>query len=91
MAVNAQKRPKSAVPAVWHGPCYTSCNRNAAARNISQGANTMFNMNEWKQGLVAAFAALILTTTAVGAAVGPAEAVDGPILAAASIDSTVRG
>jgi hypothetical protein len=51
----------------------------------------MFNMNEIKQGLVAAVAALILTTTAVGAAVGPAEMVDGPVLAAHQIDGTVRG
>ena len=51
----------------------------------------MFNMNELKQGLVAAVAALILTATAVGAAVGPAETVDGPILAAALADGTVRG
>ena len=52
----------------------------------------MFNMNEIKQGVVAAIAALVLTATAVGAAVGPAEAVDGPILAAAhQIDGTARG
>jgi hypothetical protein len=62
-----------------------------AARKQFQGADTMFNMNEFKQGLVAAVAALILTATAVGAAVGPAEAVDRPVLAAASVDGIVRG
>jgi hypothetical protein len=62
-----------------------------AARKQFQGANHMFNFSEIKQGLVAALAALVLTATAVGAAVGPAEAVDGPVLAAASVDGTVRG
>ncbi len=40
---------------------------------------------------VAAIAAVILTATAVGAAVGPAEAVGGPVLAAAQTDGTLRG
>jgi hypothetical protein len=52
----------------------------------------MFNSTDLKQGIVAAIAALILTTTAVGAAVGPAEAVAGPLVAAATqTDGTVRG
>jgi hypothetical protein len=51
----------------------------------------MFNMSEIKQGLVAAVAALVLTATAVGAAVGPAEMVQGPVLASVQIDGTVRG
>ena len=52
----------------------------------------MFNMNELKQGLVAAVAALVLTATAVGAAVGPAEAGNGTLFAAAhQIDGTARG
>ena len=52
----------------------------------------MFKMNELKQGVVAAVAALVLTATAVGAAVGPAEAVNGSVFAAAhQIDGTVRG
>jgi hypothetical protein len=33
----------------------------------------MFNISQFKEGLVAAIAAVILTATAVGAAVGPAE------------------
>ena len=46
---------------------------------------------KFTQGLVAAFAALVLTATAVGAAVGPAEAVQGPILAAATqADASAR-
>ena len=52
----------------------------------------MFNMNEIKQGVVAAIAALVLTATAVGAAVGPAEAGNGTLFAAAQqIDGTARG
>lgn len=51
----------------------------------------MFNASELKQGLVAAIAAVILTATAVGAAVGPAEAVQGPVLAGAQVDGTLRG
>ena len=50
----------------------------------------MFNMSEIKQGLVAAIAALVLTATAVGAAVGPAEMVQGPVLAAAQLDVSAR-
>ena len=52
----------------------------------------MFDTDKIKEAMLAALAALILTSTAVGAAVGPAEAVDGPILAAAhQIDGTARG
>ncbi len=51
----------------------------------------MFNFSDIKQGLVAAVAALVLTATAVGAAVGPAEAIQGPVLAAAQTDGAVRG
>jgi hypothetical protein len=56
----------------------------------AQGVTTMFNMSEIKQGLVAAVAALVLTATAVGAAVGPAEMVQGPVLAAAQLDVSAR-
>ncbi len=42
----------------------------------------MFNLSEMKQGLIAAAAAILLTATAVGAAVGPAEAVSAPVTAA---------
>ena len=52
---------------------------------------TMFNMNELKQSLIAGLAALVLTATAVGAAVGPAENIDGgTILAAAQLDASAR-
>jgi hypothetical protein len=60
-------------------------------KKTTSGSDTMFNMNEFKQGLVAAVAALVFTATAVGAAVGPAEAVDAPIFANLQIDGTVRG
>jgi hypothetical protein len=63
------------------------------AENTSdlQGVITMFNTTEFKQGVLAAVAALVLTATAVGAAVGPAEAVQGPILAAAEqTDASAR-
>jgi hypothetical protein len=60
-------------------------------KKTTSGSDTMFNMNELKQGLVAAVAALVFTATAVGAAVGPAEAVDAPIFASLQIDGTVRG
>jgi len=43
----------------------------------------MFN-TDIKHSLLAAVAALVLTATAVGAAVGPAESVQGPILASAA-------
>ncbi len=36
----------------------------------------MFNIDKIKEGLLAAVAAIILTSTAVGAAVGPARAVE---------------
>ncbi|HEX8578441.1 MAG TPA: hypothetical protein VIA98_07530 [Allosphingosinicella sp.] len=50
----------------------------------------MFNWTEIKQSLVAAVAALVLTTTAVGAAVGPAENLDGALIAAAQVDAPAR-
>ena len=39
----------------------------------------MFNISQFKEGLIAAVAAVVLTATAVGAAVAPAET--GPVLA----------
>jgi hypothetical protein len=50
----------------------------------------MFNTSELKQSLIAAAAAIILTATAVGAAVGPAEAVAQPVFAAASIGASAN-
>jgi hypothetical protein len=44
----------------------------------------MFDFNRIKEGAVAAVAAVVLTATAVGAAVGPARAVEtAPVVAAA--------
>jgi hypothetical protein len=87
-----QKRRKTAVSGVWHAPCNTLCNRrDGGQENDFQGVLTMFNMNELKQGLVAAVAALVLSATAVGAAVGPAEAGNGSVFAAHQIDGTARG
>ena len=53
----------------------------------------MFNLSEMKQGLIAAVAALVLTVTTVGAAVGPAVATadSGTVVAAVSVDGTLRG
>jgi hypothetical protein len=47
----------------------------------------MFNTSELKQGLIAAVAAIILTATAVGAAVGPAEAGAPAVFAAATSEA----
>ena len=49
----------------------------------------MFN-TEFKQGLIAAIAALVFTATAVGAAVGPAETGNRTIFAAAQTDVSAR-
>jgi hypothetical protein len=44
----------------------------------------MFDFNRIKEGAVAAVAAVVLTATAVGAAVGPARAVEtAPVMVAA--------
>jgi hypothetical protein len=51
----------------------------------------MFDMDSIKQGIVAALAAVILTTTAVGAAVAPAEAVASPAFAALQAGEALRG
>lgn len=51
----------------------------------------MFNPTEIKQGLVAAVAAIVLTATAVGAAVAPAEAVASPVFASHQADGSARG
>lgn len=53
----------------------------------------MFDLDNLKQGVIAAIGAIILTATAVGAAVGPARAVEtAPILVAAvQIDGVARG
>ena len=52
----------------------------------------MFEMNQIKQGAVAAVAAIILTATAVGAAVGPAEKVGtAPLFAKAEAAATLNG
>jgi hypothetical protein len=46
----------------------------------------MFNIEKIKQGVVATIAAAILTTTAVGAAVGPARALEtAPVSAPAAV------
>ena len=39
----------------------------------------MSNQSQFKQTLVAAFAAVLMSTVAVGAAVGPAQAVASPV------------
>ena len=50
----------------------------------------MFN-TDIKHSFLAAVAALVLTATAVGAAVGPAEAGNGPLFAAATqLDVSAR-
>jgi hypothetical protein len=53
----------------------------------------MFDLDNLKQGAIAAVAAIVLTATAVGAAVGPARAVEtAPVrVAAAQIDGAARG
>jgi hypothetical protein len=51
----------------------------------------MFDLSKIKQGAVAALASVILTATAVGAAVGPAGAVQAaPIYAAAQPDAAAN-
>ena len=51
----------------------------------------MFDTSKIKQGAVAAIASVILTATAVGAAVGPAEAIaDSPVYAAVA-STTLNG
>ena len=48
----------------------------------------MSRFDQIKQGALAALASVILTATAVGAAVGPAEAVDAaPVFAAVQADA----
>ena len=55
-----------------------------------KGANIMFN-TDIKHSFLAAVAALVLTATAVGAAVGPAEAGNGRVFAAATqLDVSAR-
>lgn len=53
----------------------------------------MFDLDNLKQGVVAAIGALVLTATAVGAAVGPARVAEtAPAqIAAAQIDGAARG
>jgi hypothetical protein len=51
----------------------------------------MFNPTEIKQGLIAAVAAIVLTVTAVGAAVAPAEAVASPVFASLQADRSTHG
>jgi hypothetical protein len=53
----------------------------------------MFDLDNLKQGAVAALGAIVLTATAVGAAVGPARVAETASVqvAAAQIDGAVRG
>ena len=52
----------------------------------------MFDTSKIKQGFVAAIASVVLTATAVGAAVGPAETGGSvPAYAAAALTATVNG
>jgi hypothetical protein len=60
-----------------------------AEKQSFKGVTTMFN-TEFKQGLIAAIAALVFTATAVGAAVGPAETGNRTIFAAAQTDVSAR-
>ena len=63
---------------------HTAAERNA---NEVQGVKTMTNMSNIGQSVMATVAAILLTATAVTAAVGPAEAVEAaPVsLVAASV------
>ena len=52
----------------------------------------MFDRSKFKEGALAALAALILTSTAVGAAVGPARALEtSPLVYADAGADAVRG
>lgn len=52
----------------------------------------MFDMSKIKEGAVAAIAALILTATAVGAAVGPARSLEtSPVVYADAGTDALRG
>src|SRR4051812_2506993 len=76
-ASSLEKGRFPATSKVWHGSCLgrgTAPPRRISFRVSREGM--MLNASKMSQGLVAMVAALLLTATAVGAAVGPARALE---------------
>jgi hypothetical protein len=59
---------------IWHGSCLVECMKPYSGTCRDKGANKMSKMSKVGQSVLATFAAILLTATAVGAAVAPAEA-----------------
>ncbi len=74
------RRKKWRIPAVipiWHEPCKAWDNRRNGRKDQPGFREAkMVTMGKMKQAAMAAFGAFVLTTVAVGAAVGPARAVE---------------
>jgi hypothetical protein len=62
----------SAISATWHGPCNHGRDRREAGAKV-HGSKTMFNFETIRNGAIAALFSIVLTATAVGAAVGPSQ------------------
>jgi hypothetical protein len=71
---NRQKSLFSATFRIWHGPCNEGGTAPQGGTDFWE--EEMIDMSKLGQTLVSTVAAALLTVTAVGAAVGPARAVE---------------
>jgi hypothetical protein len=82
----AENRSFSESPAAWHGSCLGKGMPPRAERIFREAK--MLNVGRMGQSVVAMIAAMLLTATAVGAAVGPARALEtAPVSLAHAQDS----
>lgn len=81
----------SATLCIWHGSCNSLVNRFSAGELTEGSGETemfKFDKSEIQRVAAAAVGALILTTTFVGAAVGPARAIETTPIAYAAAAGT---
>jgi hypothetical protein len=85
-----EKLQFSATLCDWHAPCIVGCITPRGGTDFRE--EEMVDMGKLGQTILATIAAMVLTATAVGAAVGPARAIEtAPIsLVAASVSGQAQ-